>query len=88
MHYIEWISFLFFSFLFCYRNRYAEALANYEKGMDKASLNSIQLHDTVLDEHKRMCEFGIARTNIKLGNLKKGVNSHNCQIYVRFERKK
>lgn len=54
-------------------NRHAEALANYEKGLDKATLSSIQLSDTELDEHKLMCEFGIARTNIKLGNLKKGV---------------
>lgn len=41
--------------------------------MDKATLSSIQLNDSELDEHKRMCEFGIARTNIKLGNFKKGV---------------
>lgn len=59
------------------RNRYGEALANYEKGLDKASLSSIQLNDGEFDEHKRMCEFGIARTNIKLGNFKKGVNSQH-----------
>lgn len=42
--------------------------------MDKTSLSSIQLADDEFDEHKRLCEFGIARTNIKLGNYKKGVN--------------
>lgn len=47
--------------------------------MEKATLNSIQLNDDELDEHKRMCEFGIARTNIKLGNFKKGVNVQNSQ---------
>lgn len=55
------------------RNRYAEALVNYEKGVDKTALTRIQLSDAALDEHKRLCEFGIARTNIKLGNYKKGV---------------
>lgn len=68
----------FVSVFLCYRNRSGEALANYEKGMDKVLLSSIQLNDIELDEHKRMCEFGIARTNIKLGNFKKGVSSHNC----------
>lgn len=61
-------------FLYC-SNRYGEALTNYEKGMDKVTLDCVQLNDTALEKHKQMCEFGIARTNIKLGNLKKGVRN-------------
>lgn len=60
-------------------NRYAEALANYEKGLDKNTLDRIQLSETALKEHKRLCEFGIARTNIKLDNIKKGVRK--CAIF-------
>lgn len=69
---IIWFQFSFW-LIGLYSNRYAEALGNYEKGMEISTLNSIHLSDTELDEHKRMCEFGIARTNIKLGNFKKGV---------------
>lgn len=51
--------------------------------MDKASLDSIQLTNDEFDEHKRMCEFGIARTNIKLGNFKKGVSKKSVKL-VKF----
>lgn len=67
---------MIFIFFHC-SNRYADALANYEKGMDKATLDRIQISETALAEHTRMCEFGIARTNIKLGNFKKGVLIEN-----------
>lgn len=56
------------------RNRYAEALSNYEKGMDTASLDRIQMNEAARAEHQRLCEFGIARSNIKVGNYKKGVS--------------
>lgn len=71
-----------FSFSFIYSNRYAEALANYEKGMYKTTLESIQLSETALEEHKQMCEFGIARTNIKIGNFKKGVRKQT--LFLKF----
>lgn len=61
------------NYSFTFSNRYGEALANYEKGMDKTTLDRINLTETELEEHKRLCDFGIARTNIKLGNFKKGV---------------
>lgn len=74
--------------IFNYRNRYAEALTNYEKGVDRTALTQIQLSDTALDEHKRMCEFGIARTNIKLGNYKKGVGQHIDFVLIQCGKKK
>lgn len=76
----------FFSFfIFHFRsNRYAEALANYEKGMDKMTLDQLQLSEAALEEHKQMCKFGLARTNIKLGNFKKGVRTKNRISYYKW----
>lgn len=66
---------------FSHRSRYAEALTNYEKGMDQTSLDRVQLSEADLAEHKRLCEFGIARTNIKLDNIKKGVRKISISNY-------
>lgn len=65
-----------------FSNRYGEALTNYEKGMDKATLERINLNEIEFEEHKRLCEFGIARTNIKLGNFKKGVRNRFVTIQI------
>lgn len=62
--------------LFRCSNRYAESLANYEKGLEKSTLDNIQLSESALKEHNRLCQFGIARTNIKLDNIKKGVRKY------------
>lgn len=72
-----------FLLFFKHRNRYAEALANYEKGMDKATFDRIPMPETALEEHKRMCAFGIARTSIRLENFKKGVGSQICLNFYR-----
>lgn len=45
--------------------KYSEALMNYERGLTAASS----------DDHVRQCQFGIARTNIKIGDYKKGVRN-------------
>lgn len=55
-------------------NRYAEALQNYERGVDTDLLQKTSLSERELVEHRRVCEFGMARTNIKVGNTHKGVN--------------
>lgn len=60
-----------------YRNRYSEALSNYEKGMETSSLEQSKFNEFNAVEHKRLCESGIARTNIKIGNYKKGVCFYN-----------
>lgn len=72
-------------FFFFIRNRYGEALANYEKGLDMASLDRIYLSESSRAEHERLCKFGKARTNIKMGNFKKGVSfaslsQPNCYV--------
>lgn len=76
---------LFYIYLICrFRsNRYAEALANYEKGMEKMTLDQLQLSEGALEEHKQMCKFGLARTNIKLGHFKKGVRTKNRINYYK-----
>lgn len=56
------------------RNRYGEALSNYEKGMDNMLLQKSAMDKNTAAEHLRSCKFGIARTNIKIGNYKKGVS--------------
>lgn len=45
-------------------------------------LDRVQLNEIALEKHKQMCEFGIARTNIKLGNFKKGVRYKIQRPYV------
>lgn len=73
------MSFCFFSFK---SNRYGEALVNYEKGLDANALNKSELNEETLAEHKKICEYGIARTCIKLGNYKKGVsNTYQLKVY-------
>lgn len=56
------------------RNRYGEALSNYKKGMDSMSLQKTVMDENTVAEHLRSCKFGIARTNVKVGNYKKGVS--------------
>lgn len=46
---------------------------NYERGLTAASL----------DEHVRQCQFGIARTNIKIGDYKKGVRNSGSAFRVK-----
>lgn len=49
-------------------------MQNYERGLDMELLNKAGLHENELAEHIRICEFGLARTNIKVGNTHKGVS--------------
>lgn len=56
------------------RSRYGEALSNYEKGMDNVSLQESVIDENTVAQHLRSCKFGIARTNVKIGNHKKGVS--------------
>lgn len=48
-----------------FSGKYSEALANYERGLAATSS----------DDHVKLCQFGIARTNIKIGDYKKGVSN-------------
>lgn len=69
------------------RNRYGEALSNYEKGMDNMSRQKSVMDENTVSEHLRSCKFGIARTNVKIGNYKKGVSLFSFQsnpIHLNF----
>lgn len=48
------------------------------------TLNQLQLDQAALEEHKQMCKFGLARTNIKLGNFKKGVSKKKYISYYKW----
>lgn len=48
-------------------------MVNYEKGLDKEKL--LKLGEEInMEEHVRLCQFGIARTNIKIGDFRRGVS--------------
>lgn len=60
-------------FFFSFSNRWAEALQSYERALDAGLLAKTNMNQHELSEHRRICEFGLARTNIKVGNTQKGV---------------
>lgn len=53
------------------RGNHAEAIINYEKGLQ---LNDVDEQKQDIAEHKKLCQYGIARTSIKNGDYRKGVN--------------
>lgn len=61
-----------FSLCFFFSGKYSEALTNYKRGLAAANSN----------EHVRLCQFGIARTNIKIGDYKKGVRLIELRVFV------
>lgn len=54
------------------RGNYAEAIINYEKGLQ---LTDVDEQKQDISEHKKLCQYGIARTSIKNGDYRKGVNA-------------
>lgn len=46
---------------------------NYERGLDENLLEKANMSANTSAEHFRLCQFGIARTHIKLGDYKKGI---------------
>lgn len=58
---------------------YADALYHYEKGFKEDLIDNTELQQLVntspeYEEHVRLCKMGIARTSIRAGDFRRGVN--------------
>jgi len=67
--------------LYLCSGNYADALYHYEKGYKEDLINSKDADTAALmesspefEEHVRLCKMGIARTSIRAGDFRRGVN--------------